>query len=109
MKKHTQIARIIGIILPALLTPLLLVSSQDVCSNGPLNFLTGSGSSYNSDIKDYIIIGLISSALIGYSFDWFIKVKSTQKAFLSFLGLVSAEALVLLVITLIVNWHCWTF
>ena|SRR5665213_2474483 len=108
MRKPKQIALILGILLPIFITPMLLLASKDVCSAGPLSFLTNSDSSYNEGISDYIIIGVISALLIGYGLNWLSR-KSIIDSIGLWLGLLAAEFVVLFAIILVVNNHCWVF
>lgn len=99
---------ILAIMLTLVFTPLLLITSSDVCAYGPLNFLTHSGSSYAGDLRDFFLIGLISLLLVGYRFDWFYT-KSAIKGLLLWLAAFTGISLVLSVEAILVNWHCWTF
>jgi hypothetical protein len=97
MKRRRRIALISGLVLP--LAFLIFFS------------LTGSGicSLYYESAWNYIILGVFEFLILGYSFNWFIDIKSNLKSVLFFLSLLIGTALEIFMIALAINFHCWTF
>jgi hypothetical protein len=119
MKKSRRIALLVGLALPLIITPILLITTPDICSTGPLEHIRGFNAYFDSHgataspnngwLIDYIVIGALSSIFILYYCDWFQNIKSPLKSTFLFLGVLSSIAILSFITVIIVNFHCWTF